>query len=88
MDYLLVKRLTPQSEPPQYNISQHSVMLNAIENEKQSVYHEGCDENATFVIANAGDQAYIQYVIDEYLVEELSHSLLCKIPGSINRIIV
>lgn len=88
MDYLLVQKFDEENpENPNYRFYKHSVMLNET-NESEEIFHSGFKNENTFVIANAGDQAYIQYIMPFSVVDELSLGLLSKIPNSIDRIII
>ena len=98
LDYLLIKRqeITQQSDSNSsdegevhyhYEITKHSIFLQG-HDEPQTVVHEGYDLENTFVLGNANDNAYIQSVLSERFLKELSKGLLSKIPDSINRIII
>jgi aminopeptidase N len=98
LDYLLIKRQeiilqrdNNSSDENEihyhYEITKHSIILQG-NSEPQIVVHEGYDIENTFVLGNANDNAYIQSVLSERFLKELSKGLLSKIPDSINRIII
>lgn len=70
MDYLLIRRVGDDFE-----IKKHSVFLPG-STEVISVEFEGYEAEHTYVIANADDHAYIQYILNVSTVDVLSQGLL------------
>ena len=74
-------------EESDFEFSTISVMLNCSEDVQTIVIPEKSTSD-TFILGNADDQAYIQFVLNRNLVNALSRGLLGIIPKSINRIII
>ena len=90
MDYLIVTKSidnTFENNKNQYTLDSFSVML-PDNNHFLIINHPGYVADEIFIIPNANDQAYIQTIPDDRLINELPQGLLTQIPNPVDRMII
>jgi len=91
MDYLLIQDNSNsesfEETEDRFSFSYHTVFLEGHGSE-QKVFHTGYSSENTYILPNAQDQAYVQVIPNDDLINAINDGLLKKIPLGISRIIV